>query len=279
VLEQTTWLVAPEASSSSDAGPAEHPPTSIAATIAEHAFFIRPPIFALDGASSNEYTSKARKRILGLEEPVMAERRRAKSLDSKRRIPQRAGSAATVEAIYEATARILQKGGRDGLNTNAIAEKAGISIGTLYGYFSNKNSILLDMARREMDALRDRVVAALLDEKSNEPDAVRRAIRALVKGYGRRSPVRRILMETLFAYGGSEEMARPVHEIADLLLRHRDRVLPAGVSMPSPIGMFVITRAVDSVIRTATYEAVPFLETQEFEDEILRLVRGYLAIR
>ena len=188
------------------------------------------------------------------------------------------GSAVTVEAIYEATARILQAGGREGLNTNLIAEKAGVSIGTLYGYFPNKHSILLDMARREMDLLRDRVAAALLDERSEEPDPVRRAIRALVKGYGRRGKVRRILMETLFAHGGSEEMARPVYEIADLVLRHHQRVLPAGASMPSEIGMFVITRAVDSVIRTATYEAVPFLESREFEDELIRLVHGYLMV-
>ena len=205
-------------------------------------------------------------------------RRKPKRLDLKRRIPQRAGSAATVEAIYEATARILQTSGREGLNTNLIAEKTGISVGTLYGYFPNKDSILLDMARRELDALRDRVGAALLDERNEEPDAMRRAIRALVTGYNRRGKVRRILMETLFAHGGSEEMARPVYEIADLILRHRDRMLPADASMPSDIGMFVLTRAVDSVIRTAVYDAVPFLESRAFEDELLRLVRGYLMI-
>jgi AcrR family transcriptional regulator len=98
-------------------------------------------------------------------------RRKPKRLDLKRRIPQREGSAATVEAIYEATARILQTSGREGLNTNLIAEKAGVSVGTLYGYFPNKDSILLDMARRELDALRDRVAAALLDERNEEPDA------------------------------------------------------------------------------------------------------------
>lgn len=208
----------------------------------------------------------------------MSRRSQRQGLDLKRRAPQREGSAATVEAIYEATARILQTRGREGLNTNLIAETAGISIGTLYGYFPNKGSILLEMARREMDSLRDRVGAALLDDKSQEPDPVRRAIRALVKGYGRRSKVRRILMETLFAQGGSEEMARPVYEIADLVLRHQDRVLPEGAATPSEVGLFIITRAIDGVIRTATYEAVPFLESREFEDELLRLVKGYLAL-
>ena len=207
----------------------------------------------------------------------MTRRSQKQELDSKRRTPQRIGSAATVEAIYEATARILQARGRGGLNTNLIAETAGVSVGTLYGYFPNQESILLEMARREMDSLRDRVGAALLDDRSEEPDPVRRAIRALVKGYGRRGKARRILMETLFAAGGSDEMARPVYEIADLMLRHQDRVLPEGAAMPSDVGLFIITRAIDGVIRTATYEAVPFLESREFEDELLRLVKGYLA--
>jgi AcrR family transcriptional regulator len=112
----------------------------------------------------------------------MARRLRTKAIDVKRRIPQRAGSLATVEAIYEATARILQSHGREGLNTNLIAETVGVSIGTLYGYFANKETILIDVARREIDGLRDRVAAALLEEKSDEPDPVRRAIRALVQG-------------------------------------------------------------------------------------------------
>lgn len=208
----------------------------------------------------------------------MAKAKQTKALDSKRRIPQRAGSQETVAAIYEATARILLSAGREGLNTNLIAEKAGVSIGSLYGYFSNKEQILLDMARREMDALRDRVAEALMDNSGNEPSPVRRAIRALVKGYSTRNRVRRILMETLFAHGGSEEMARPVFEIAEMLVRNRGMFLPPGADMPSPVGMYVITRAIDSVIRAASYEHVPFLESRAFEDELVRLVRGYLTV-
>ncbi|HEY1929841.1 MAG TPA: hypothetical protein VGG92_20415, partial [Caulobacteraceae bacterium] len=44
------------------------------------------------------------------------------------------------------------------------------------------------------------------------------------------------------------------------------------------IGLFIITRAIDGVVRTATYDGVPFLESREFEDELLRLVRGYLEL-
>jgi AcrR family transcriptional regulator len=206
----------------------------------------------------------------------MAARTRVKVTETIRRKPQRSNGRQTLETIFEATARILQSHGRAGLNTNAIADRAGISIGALYGYFPNKQSILLAMARRELDSIRDRVVAALADSADAEPDPVRRAVRALIAGYNTRGRARRILMETLFAHGGSEEMARPVNEIALTLVVHAPGLFPHGV-VPSAIGLFVLTRAVDAVIRTASYEAVDFLGSRTFEDEIVRLVYGYLG--
>ena len=76
--------------------------------------------------------------------------RAAQTLDLTRRKPRQERAIDTVEVIIEATARILQKEGPAALNTNAIAEKAGISIGTLYQYFANKDAILVAMARREV---------------------------------------------------------------------------------------------------------------------------------
>jgi len=215
--------------------------------------------------------------ILAHEAPEVLMAGKRKGLDSKRRSPIREGSRETVETIFEATARILQGKGREGLTTNHIAEVAGISIGALYGYFPNKEAILLEMARRELDLVQARVVAALTTAAEPDVHPVRRAIRALIKGYGTRSRARRILMETLFSLGGSEEMARPVSEIAELLARKASAVLPRGSSLPSPIGMFVLTRAVDSVIRAATYEGVAYLGSAAFEDELVRLVSGYFA--
>lgn len=199
-----------------------------------------------------------------------------KTKQLQRRAPQRARSRETVEIIFEATARILAAEGKQGVNTNRIAEVAGVSIGAIYGYFPDKQAILLAMARRELDLMRDRVLAAL---RGSEPDIhpVRAAIRALIKGYSARGKVRRILMETLFAHGGSEEMARPVYEVAEVLLAHAGDILPKGVRAPSRIGLFVLTRAVDGVIRTATYEGADFVGSDAFEDELLRLVNGYFA--
>ena len=205
-----------------------------------------------------------------------AAKRPTKAKKIQRRTPQRARSEATVAAIFEATTRILRRGGRDALNTNRVAEVAGISVGTLYGYFPNKQAILLAMAREELNVAREHVQAALVDTNSDVHPA-RRAIRALMEAYRKGGKPRRILMETLFMYGGSDELARPVSEIAEAILASAGRQLPAGPERLSSIGLFVLTRAVDSVVRLANYEEKDFVGSKEFEDELVRLVFSFIG--
>jgi AcrR family transcriptional regulator len=70
--------------------------------------------------------------------------------DQPRKIPVQERSQETVRIIFEAAARILERDGRAAFNTNAVAQLAGISIGTLYHYFQSKEAILIAMARAEM---------------------------------------------------------------------------------------------------------------------------------
>jgi len=66
-----------------------------------------------------------------------------------RKRPHQQRSAATVDAILEAAARILECKGLEALTTNAVAELAGVSIGSLYQYFPGKAVILAELIRRE----------------------------------------------------------------------------------------------------------------------------------
>jgi AcrR family transcriptional regulator len=71
---------------------------------------------------------------------------------TERRRPRQARSRATWEAILEAASQILERRGPAALNTNAVAERAGVSIGTLYQYFADKRAILVAAAERELTA-------------------------------------------------------------------------------------------------------------------------------
>src|SRR5262252_324213 len=103
--------------------------------------------------------------------------RNAQAIDFVRRTPKQARAQDTVEVIVEATARILQREGRAALNTNYIAECAGISVGTLYQYFPNKAAILVELARRELARDEASVIQAITEPaKDGENDLVRVAI-------------------------------------------------------------------------------------------------------
>ena len=69
-----------------------------------------------------------------------------------RKRPRQGRAAATVDAIVEAAARILEAEGLTGFNTNVVAAKAGVSIGSLYQYFPGKDAILAALIRREAEA-------------------------------------------------------------------------------------------------------------------------------
>jgi len=98
-------------------------------------------------------------------------------VSDQRRSPSQARSRATWEAIVEAAAQVLERHGAAAFSTGAIAERAGVSIGTLYQYFPDKQAILAAAAKRE------------LGEGSAAPPARRRALIealiAMVEGLGR----------------------------------------------------------------------------------------------
>jgi AcrR family transcriptional regulator len=97
-----------------------------------------------------------------------------------RKRPQQQRSEATVDAILEATARILESDGLEALSTNAVAARAGVSVGSLYQYFPGKSALLAEVMRRERAALVARVAAIAGAPPSDLEAAVTALIQAAV---------------------------------------------------------------------------------------------------
>lgn len=199
-------------------------------------------------------------------------------VDFVRRRPRQARAQDTLQVIVEATARILQREGRAALNTNYIAECAGISVGTLYQYFPNKEAILVAMARNELANDEARVIQALTaPPQDGETDLVRRAIRVLIHAYSTRREARRIAFETLISEGLGDELAKAVQKVAQTVSAESHRLLPDRATPITPVNLFVITRAISGVLRAASQEQSPLLGTLEFENELVKLVQSYVA--
>jgi AcrR family transcriptional regulator len=203
----------------------------------------------------------------------MAVRSSRQGIDFIRTTPRQSRSKATVEAIFEASARILQRHGVSAFNTNAVAALAGVSVGTLYQYFGDKDAILIAMARRELDEALASVVSGLRS-KRGAPDVepARAAVRAVLKAFGGRQRFRKVLIETLIARGMSEELSRPVELVAQAIAGRLREGADNGVSEISAVRLFVLTRAVIGVVRAAVMEQSEFLDTQLLEDELVALV-------
>jgi AcrR family transcriptional regulator len=80
---------------------------------------------------------------------------------NSRRKPRQERARETVEAIVEAAAQVFDRHGYAAGTTNRIAERAGVSIGTLYQYFPNKDAIVVELARRHLAQLESTAWPAL----------------------------------------------------------------------------------------------------------------------
>ncbi len=77
-----------------------------------------------------------------------------------RKTPVQARANVTVDAIYEATVQLLLKNGLTGLTTICIAKRAGVSIGTYYQYFPNKQALLLTLLNHHLRRVTEAVELA-----------------------------------------------------------------------------------------------------------------------
>lgn len=82
-----------------------------------------------------------------------------------RKTPAQSRSIETVSVILEAAARVLEERGFDGYTTNAVAERAGVSVGSLYQYFPNKDALTVALIDRETAELMAKAKA--IDEESH----------------------------------------------------------------------------------------------------------------
>ncbi len=108
-----------------------------------------------------------------------------------RKLPGQRRATATVETIIEAAARILETEGLAGYNTNAVAARAGVSIGSLYQYFPNRDAITRALIERERAMLVTDLESAASGEEGRA--ALRRLLTVAVRQQLRRPALARLL--------------------------------------------------------------------------------------
>lgn len=203
-----------------------------------------------------------------------------KPLTNPRKHASQARSRATVDALIEATARILVKESFAGVSTNRIAEEAGVSIGSLYQYFPSKEALVAAVIDRHHDELME-VVRGTLTEVLSLPmeQAVRRLVTVAIEAHRVDPKLHRVLAEQIPRTGRLKNVELFNREnyamFRSYLDGHRDEIRTVDLELAS----FVCVTAVEALTHRAVLHHPEVLSQERkatLVDEATRLLVRYL---
>jgi AcrR family transcriptional regulator len=197
---------------------------------------------------------------------------------SPRKAPRQSRSQATVTAILDATARILVERGFAAASTNAVAERAGVSVGSLYQYFPNKEALIAALHARhgeQMMAVIQRALTKAMDATLD--DALRGLIEATVEAHRVDADLHRVLEEQhddLDADTMHQEYLDVMEDrIVALLARHRDEITAPDLKLAA----FMLLNAAHGLIHVVVLQRPRRVSLRHATQEIVRMMRAYLT--
>lgn len=198
-----------------------------------------------------------------------------KEPQKRRRRPVQARSQQTVAAILEAAARIFERGSA---TTNGIARLAGVSIGSLYEYFPNKDAILESLVDRHVDDAVARLqheLHALPPERTPLARGVRRLVDVMLELHADRPGLHRLLVRWVM---GMPAVRRRLQETETRVRAPIEAWLRAHPEVTVPdaaLAARVVTQGTDALVHRFV-EDDEGVETEALADELTRLWVAYL---
>jgi AcrR family transcriptional regulator len=189
-----------------------------------------------------------------------------------RKIPLQQRSTETVNVILEAAARVLERHGLAGFTTNAVAERAGVSIGSLYQYFPSKEALTASLIHRETSALIENAATAF-DETSG-----RAALSGLIAAAVKHQLRRPVLARLLDFEEGRLPLGKETRDVSDRLAAIVAGILKRPDLPPQPdieIASADVIALVKGLIDAAGQRGEVDLEY--LEGRVRRAVFGYLT--
>ena len=192
-----------------------------------------------------------------------------------RKQPVQARSETTVLAIHEASIQVLLSIGYRKLTTTRVAERAGVSVGTLYQYFPNRQALIRAVLERYLMEMSASIQADCQTLRGRSLDEIARGlVDAMIAAKWRRLEVSRAMHEPLVEVGGAElvraSAARGASLVADLLRSCSE----IGAVDVEPLAVFLVM-ACTSMLQAAFIEYAADKETIRMH--MRAMVRGYLS--
>jgi AcrR family transcriptional regulator len=194
-----------------------------------------------------------------------------------RKEPKQARARATIEAILAAAAQILVQDGFEAATTNSIAQRAGVSVGSLYQYFPSKEAVIFALVERHVGKMQ-RQLEEVIAEYSEAPleEIVPTYVKAMLAAHRVEPRLHRVFSEQLPKLAGRDALMRWSEDaervVRGVLYQHRDRLRPRDLEMAA----FLLLHAVEAITHALVIFRPRYLEREALADEISELIMRYL---
>ena len=193
--------------------------------------------------------------------------------------PRQARSKASVQAMVQACARILERRGYAGLSTNAIAEVAGVSIGSVYEYFPGKDAIVArlvqDMVAEVRAMLEGRL--ALTDSRNDLNSAMRYFLGAIYRLMRKHRELLRVLVFQV-PYLHQLPATRQLEiELQQVLMAGLDYTREQYALNAQPHTLYLMTTSVAGTLMHLVLVAPPAMEPEGILDALAEKMTAWLV--
>lgn len=205
---------------------------------------------------------------------------RREPIKSGRKPPQQPRSRATVSAILDAAIRVLDREGADAATTSRVAEVAGVSVGTLYQYFSNRDAIIDALQDREFARATETINRVLLGGAASPvPDKqlAQVVIEELLKLYRAAPALHRLLAVEGLRVAGSERVQAFDLRMVTLIRSYLSLAGAGLVRKNLDAAAFVVYQSVRGSMLAYLLEEPAGVNDVAIVEELSSMLTGYLV--
>jgi AcrR family transcriptional regulator len=193
-----------------------------------------------------------------------------------RKLPVQARSTASVDAILKATIQVLLRVGKEKLTTTRVADRAGVSVGTLYQYFPNKSALLRAALRLHVEEILAEVDKVCIAQRGQPVEQMAEALARAFLAVKMRDPKK---SRALYAVGSDIEGTKitisaqaKVNDAIVRLLQSAPEVLATDLQSMATI----LQSAIAGVKRQLLESNMPEELFEVMQRELILMVRSYV---
>jgi AcrR family transcriptional regulator len=193
-----------------------------------------------------------------------------------RKIPVQARAAVTVEAIFEATIQVLLSHGPERLTTTRVAQRAGVSVGTLYQYFPNKQSLLFAVLEDHLDKVAAAVELACERARGKRlSEMVQHVVEKFVDAKMQRTDISTALYRVSAEVGGPALVKRTA-ERSRRALEAMLKTAPDAALQPERFAIQMMFSAMAGATRSVLEAGATPMMVQKLREHLVLLCKSYM---